>query len=86
MKPSDFQKTIQCQFESKLKKVVKGIVKNYQKELKRRKKERMKFHSVNFQRLLLRNLLSGTITKPTILFSMFVAMIFVFMTMNLQKP
>lgn len=84
MKPSDFQKTIQCQFESKLKKVVKGIVKNYQKELKRRK--RMKFHSVNFQRLLLRNLLSGTITKPTILFSMFVAMIFVFMTMNLQKP
>ena len=85
MKPSDFQKTIQCQFESKLKKVVKGIVKNYQKEL-RSEEKRMKFHSVNFQRLLLRNLLSGTITKPTILFSMFVAMIFVFMTMNLQKP
>ena len=41
MKPSDFQKTIQCQFESKLKKVVKGIVKNYQKELKRRKKNEM---------------------------------------------
>ncbi|MCU0080203.1 zinc-finger-containing protein [Extibacter muris] len=36
MKPSDFQKTIQCQFECKLKRVVKGIVKNYQKELKRR--------------------------------------------------
>ena len=37
MKPSDFQKTIQCQFECKLKKVTKGIVRNYQKELKRRK-------------------------------------------------
>ena len=43
MKPSDFQKTIQCQFESKLKKVVKGIVKNYQKELKRRKKNEIPF-------------------------------------------
>ena len=29
MKPSDFQKTIQCQFDCKLKKVVKGIVRNY---------------------------------------------------------
>lgn len=43
MKPSDFQKTIQCQFESKLKKVIKGIVKNYQKELKRRKKNEIPF-------------------------------------------
>ena len=43
MKPSDFQKTIQCQFESKLKKIVKGIVKNYQKELKRRKKKEISF-------------------------------------------
>lgn len=43
MKPSDFQKTIQCQFESKLKKVVKGIVKNYKKELKRRKNKEVPF-------------------------------------------
>ena len=43
MKQSEFQKTIQCQFESKLKKVVKGIVKNYQKELKRRKKNEIPF-------------------------------------------
>ena len=43
MKPSDFQKTIQCQFESKLKKIVKGIVKNYQKELKRRIKKEISF-------------------------------------------
>ena len=34
MKPSDFQKTIQCQFDCKLKRVVKGIVRNYRKELK----------------------------------------------------
>ena len=37
MKPSDFQKTIQCQFDCKLKKVVKGIVRNYRKELAREK-------------------------------------------------
>lgn len=43
MKPSDFQKTIQCQFESKLKKIVKGIVKNYQKELERRKNKETLF-------------------------------------------
>ncbi|MGM0229928.1 hypothetical protein IGJ28_002015 [Enterococcus sp. AZ091] len=43
MKPSDFQKTIQCQFDCKLKKVVKGILKNYQKELKRRKKKEISF-------------------------------------------
>lgn len=41
MKPSDFQKTIQCQFECKLKKVVKGIIWNYRKELKRRKNKEM---------------------------------------------
>lgn len=28
MKPSDFQKTIQCQFDCKLKRVVKNIVRN----------------------------------------------------------
>ena len=32
MKPSDFQKTIQCQFECKLKKVmVRGLIKKYNK-------------------------------------------------------
>ena len=43
MKPSDFQKTIQCQFECKLKKVIKGIVRNYQKELRRRKNKEISF-------------------------------------------
>ena len=43
MKPSDSQKTIQCQFECKLKKVTKGIVRNYQKELKRRKNKEIPF-------------------------------------------
>ena len=37
MKPSDFQKTVQCRFESCLKKVVRHIVKDYQQGLKRRK-------------------------------------------------
>lgn len=43
MKPSDFQKTIQCQFDCKLKKVVKGIVRNYRKELARRKAKEVSF-------------------------------------------
>ena len=43
MKPSDFQKTIQCQFECKLKKIVKGIIWNYRKELKRRKNKEISF-------------------------------------------
>ena len=38
MKPSDFQKTIQCQFDCKLKRTVKGVIWNYKKELKRRTK------------------------------------------------
>ena len=38
MKPSDFQKTVQCRFESCLKKVVRHVVKDYQKKLKRRQK------------------------------------------------
>ena len=43
MKPSDFQKTIQCQFDCLLKKVVKGIVRNYHKELSRREKREALF-------------------------------------------
>ncbi len=43
MKPSDFQKTVQCRFESCLKKVVRHVVKDYQKKLKRRKEEETLF-------------------------------------------
>ena len=43
MKPSDFQKTVQCRFESCLKKVVRRIVKDYQQELKRRKDKEVPF-------------------------------------------
>ena len=43
MKPSDFQKTVQCRFESCLKKVVRHVVKDYQKKLKRRQKEETLF-------------------------------------------
>ncbi|MDD2959991.1 MAG: sigma-70 family RNA polymerase sigma factor [Lachnospiraceae bacterium] len=43
MKPSDFQKTIQCQFDCKLKRVVKGIVRNYRKELKHRRNREISF-------------------------------------------
>ena len=43
MKPSDFQKTVQCRFESCLKKVVRHVVKDYQKKLKRGQKEETLF-------------------------------------------
>ena len=43
MKPSDFQKTIQCQFDCKLKRVVKGIVRNYRKELRRRRNKEISY-------------------------------------------
>ena len=43
MKPSDYQKTVQCRFESCLKKVVRHVVKDYQKKLKRRQKEETLF-------------------------------------------
>ena len=43
MKPSDFQKTIQCQVDCKLKRVVKGIVRNYRKELKRRRNKEISY-------------------------------------------
>ena len=43
MKPSDFQKTVQCRFESCLKKVVRSVVKDYYKELNRRKNKEMFF-------------------------------------------
>ena len=41
--PSDFQKTIQCQFDCKLKRTVKGVIWNYKKELKRRKDKEIPF-------------------------------------------
>ena len=43
MKPSDFQKTVQCRFESCLKKVVRHVVKDYQQGLKRRKEKEISF-------------------------------------------
>lgn len=43
MKLSDFQKTIQCRFESCLKKVVRHVVKDYQQGLKRRKDKEIPF-------------------------------------------
>ncbi|CCL68878.1 conserved hypothetical protein [Clostridioides difficile T3] len=43
LKPSDFQKTIQCQLDCKLKKVVKGSVRNYCKELARRQAKEVPF-------------------------------------------
>ena len=46
MKPSDFQKTVQCRFESCLKKVVRHVVKDYQQKLKRRQEKETLFCSL----------------------------------------
>ena len=43
MKPSDFQKTLQCRFDSCVKKVVRHVTKDYQIELKRRKNKEISF-------------------------------------------
>ena len=50
MKPSDFQKTVECRFESCLKKVVRHVVKDYQKKLNDDKRKKHFF--VNFQKSL----------------------------------
>lgn len=43
MKTSDFQTTIQCQFECKLKKVVRSVVKDYNKALSRQANKEISF-------------------------------------------
>ena len=43
MKPSDFQKTVQCRFESCLKKVVRHVVRDYQQGFNRRKEKEISF-------------------------------------------
>ena len=43
MKPSDFQKAVQCRFESCLKRTFPHVIKDYQQELKRRKNKEIPF-------------------------------------------
>lgn len=67
MKPSDFQKTIQCQFDCKLKKVVKGIVRNYRKELARRQAKEVSFcelPEIVVEKLIVWVNITGTFTPP----------------------
>ena len=84
MKPSDFQKTVQCRFESCLKKVVRHVVKDYQQGLKRRKDKEIPF--CELPEIVMENWLCGTNTTADIHFSTYAVMIFVFVMMNWQKP
>ena len=84
MKPSDFQKTVQCRFESCLKKVVRSVVKDYYKELTVVRIK--KYLSANCQMSLLIKWLFGTTTKQIIQSFQYVALIFVSLMMNWQKP
>ena len=85
MKPSDFQKTVQCRFESCLKKVVRHVVKDYQKKLKRRQKEETLFCELS--EIVVENLAvwDDYDTDYTI-FNVCGSVIFVFVMMNWQKP
>ena len=84
MKPSDFQKTVQCRFESCLKKVVRHVVKDYQQGLKRRKDKEIPF--CELQKFSLKILLCGMTTKQIIQSFQYVALIFVSLMMSWQKP
>ena len=84
MKPSDFQKTVQCRFESCLKKVVRHVVKDYQQGLKRRKDKEIPF--CELPEISLKILLCGTTTKQIIQSFQYVALIFVSLMMGWQKP
>ena len=64
MKPSNFQRTIQCQFDCKLKRVVKGIVRNYRKELKRRRNKEISY--CELPEIVVESWLSGTNMKAII--------------------
>ena len=67
MKPSDFQKTIQCQFDCKLKRVVKGIVRNYRKELKRRRNKEISYCELPEMQILLERYAYSEISGTSIL-------------------
>ena len=51
MKPSDFQKTVMCRFDSCLKKTVFGVVKDYYKELKKNQAEAIPFCELHIAKL-----------------------------------
>ena len=83
MKPSDFQKTVQCRFESCLKKVVRHVVKDYQKKLKRRQKEETLF--CELPEIVVENLAVWDDYDTDYTISTYAVMIFVSMMMNWQK-
>ena len=83
MKPSDFQKTVQCRFESCLKKVVRHVVKDYQQELKRRKNKEVPF--CELPDIVVEKLAVWDATKLITRFLMCVAWILKSLTTNWQK-
>ena len=84
MKPSDFQKTVQCRFESCLKKVVRSVVKDYYKELNRRKNKEISFSEL--PDVLVDKMAVWDDYKQIIQSFQYVALIFVSLMMNWQKP
>ena len=84
MKPSDFQKTVQCRFESCLKKVVRSVVKDYYKELNRRKNKEISFSEL--PDVLVDKMAVWDDYETDYKSFQYVALIFVSLMMNWQKP
>ena len=84
MKPSDFQKTVQCRFESCLKKVVRHVVKDYQQGLKRRKEKEIPF--CELPEIFVENFAVRDDYETDYKSFQYVAMIFVSLMMSWQKP
>ncbi len=84
MKPSDFQKAVQCRFESCLKKVVRSVVKDYYKELNRRKNKEISFSELPDVLVDKMAVWDDYETDYTIF--QYVALIFVSLMMSWQKP
>ena len=82
MKPSDFQKTVMCRFDSCLKKTVFGVVKDYYKELKKNQAEAIPFCELPD---IIIELLYGIHIKRITRLSIYVDMTFMYMTMSWQK-
>ena len=83
MKPSDFQKTVMCRFDSCLKKTVFGVVKDYYKELKKNQAEAIPF--CELPDIIIDKVAIWDTYKTDYTTLIYVDMTFMYMTMSWQK-
>ena len=83
VKPSDFQKTVMCRFDSCLKKTVFGVVKDYYKELKKNQAEAIPF--CELPDIIIDKVAIWDTYKTDYTTLIYVDMTFMYMTMSWQK-